>query len=62
MFKPSSEEWVSILRLTPIILGLIILFSLTDFGLAIAYAKQLFNAPLDESKWDYSKDKRWSIV
>ena len=62
MSKPSSEEWVSILRLTPIILGSIVLFSLTDFGLAVAYARQLYNAPLDGSKWDYSKDKRWTVA
>lgn len=62
MFTPNSGEWLGILRLTPVILGSILLFSLTDFGLAVTYAKQLFHAPLDESKWDYSKDKRWSIA
>ena len=55
-----SFEWVNLLRLTPIVLGLILLFSLVNFGLAITYAKQLYNAPLDESKLDYSKDRHWS--
>ncbi|CAD6575159.1 MAG: hypothetical protein ASARMPREDX12_007134 [Alectoria sarmentosa] len=62
MFTLTSKECVSILRFTPIILGSILLFSLTDFGLAVAYAKQLYKAPLDESKWYYSKDKRWSTA
>ena len=62
MFTATSKEWVSILRLTPIVLGSILLFSLTDFGLAIAYAKQLSNAPLDQSKWDDPKDKPRSIA
>ena len=62
MFTPSSRDWVKVLRLTPIIIGSILVFSVTDFGLAVAYAKQLYHAPLDESKWDNAKDKGWFIA
>lgn len=58
----SSFEWVNILRLTPIVLGFLLLFSLVDFGLAVTYAKQLYHAPLDESKLEYSKDRHWSTA
>lgn len=57
MLASSSCEWVNILRLTPIILSLLLLFSLADSGLAVTYAKQLSDAPLDQSKMDYGKDK-----
>lgn len=62
MLTSSSFEWVTVLRVTPIVLGLLLLFSLVDFGLAVTYAKQLYNAPLDESKSNYSKDRHWSTA
>lgn len=62
MLTPTNSGWISILRLTPIVLGSILLFSLLDFGLGAAYAKQLYDAPPDESKGGYSKDKHWSTA
>ena len=62
MLSQSSSEWISVLRLTPIILSFLVVFSLVDFALAVTYAKQLYKAPLDESKLDYSKDRHWSTA
>lgn len=62
MFIPSDSEWLGILRLTPIVLGSLLLFSGVDLGLAVTYARQLYHAPLDESKMTYSKDKHWSTA
>lgn len=45
MFTSTSSKWIGILRLTPVILGSILLFSLINFGLAVTYAKQLYDAP-----------------
>lgn len=62
MRTPSHYEWVNILRLTPIVLGLLLLFSLVDFGLAVTYAKQLHDAPLDDSKLINGKARHWSTA
>lgn len=62
MVAPTSKEWISLLRLTPLILGSILFFSLIDFGLAVTYAWQLYNAPLDGNKRGDSEDKRWSTA
>ena len=62
MCIPTDKDWEKALRLTPLVIGSILLFSSTDLGLAVAYAKQLYSAPLDESKWHHARDKRWSTA
>ena len=41
MFTHTSNELRGILRLTPIVLGSVLVLSIVDFGLAITHAKQL---------------------
>lgn len=61
-FALTGNGWTAILRLTPVVLGSMLLFSTIDFALAVTYAKQLYNAPLDESKADHTKAMRWSTA
>ena len=53
---------MSILRLTPFLLGLMLLFSFVDFILAVFYTAQLYNAPLDDNKLAHSQAKHWTIA
>lgn len=62
MFTFTSRKWMGVLRLTPVVLGLILLLSFTDFGLAVAYARQLYDAPLDQNKLEYSHAKHWATA
>ena len=62
MFAPTSRQWMSILRLTPLLLGMMLLFSLVDFILAVVYTAQLYNAPLDDDKLAHFQTKHWTIA
>lgn len=62
MFAPTSRQWMSILRLTPFLLGMMLFSSLVDFILAVVYTAQLYNAPLDDDKLAHSQAKHWTIA
>lgn len=62
MFTPTSKQWKRILRLTPVVLGTLLLLTLVDSILAVTYAAQLYDAPLDESNPEYPQAKHWSIA
>lgn len=60
----SSQTWAGALRLAPLIVATILLFSIITLGLATAYGKQMAHAPLDPYKTLYPSAypyaHRWS--
>ena len=55
-----ANPWGSF-RTTFLLLCAIELFSIITFGLAIAYVKQLYHAPLEDDSPDLTPE-RWSTV
>ena len=53
---------MTILRLTPFLLGTMLLLSLVNFIVAVVYTAQLYHAPLDDNKLAHSQAKRWNIA
>ena len=62
MFAPSSRQWMTILRLTPLSLAMMLLLSLVTFILAVVYAAQLYHAPLDDNNLAHFQAKHWTIA